>query len=425
MSNPFRGNRKDAIQYLTQLLNESIGMQMVADVPVGAFLSGGIDSSTVVALMQAQSRRPVKTFSIGFTEQDYDEAPLGKAVAAHLGTQHTELYVHARAVQEAVPRLADIYDEPFADTSHIPTVLLCEMARKQVTVCLSGDAGDELFGGYDHYQRSQHIWEIIRLIPIPQRQRMAELIGRAATTGIEMQSFCGRDPHLFKRLLRLSELLPVTNDQVLYELLISPCRDPENWLLNPQTGVSGNGLAKVWQALPGLLPRMMFWDFSRYLPDEILAKVDRAAMSVSLETRIPLLDYRIIEFAWTLPDKFRQKRGQGKWLLRQVLFQYVPKKLVERPKKGFAAPVEDWIREELRPWAEELLSKTTLRQQGLFNETAVRQKWNEHISRKRDWGRPLWNVLMFQAWMEKYHQQKPRTEIPSPALAPRTEALVQ
>jgi len=375
-------------------------------VPVGAFLSGGIDSSAIVAIMQTQSRRPVKTFSIGFSEPQFDEAPFAKAVAGHLGTQHTELYIHPNALLEAIPRLPAIYDEPLADTSHIPTVLLCEMARKQVTVCLSGDAGDELFGGYSLYQRAQQIWQVLRVIPEPQRQQMALMLGTAANTALEFQSGSSRGSRLLDRLVRFSELLPVPNDQALYQMLISPCRAPENWLNGSKPTSSSNGRQDQWQLLPGLLQRMMFWDFQQYLPDEILTKVDRAAMSVSLETRIPLLDHRIIEFAWSLPDGFRQKRGKGKWLLRQVLYQYVPRKLVDRSKQGFAAPIEEWLRSELRPWAEDLLSKSALSQAGLFNEPFVRQKWTEHLSRKRDWGRPLWNVLILQAWLDAHGQKE-------------------
>jgi asparagine synthase (glutamine-hydrolysing) len=224
---------------------------------------------------------------------------------------------------------------------------------------------------------------------------------------MELQSRRGRESHLFQRLSRLSELLPAESDQKLYQMLISPCRDPENWLREAPK-VSQNGSSNHWQRIPGLLQRMMYWDFVQYLPDEILAKVDRASMSVSLETRIPLLDHRIIEFAWSLPNHFRQRLGQGKWLLRQVLYQYVPRKLVQRPKQGFAAPIEEWLRTTLRPWAEELLSRTTLQQDGFFQESLVRKKWSEHLSGQRNWGRPLWNVLLFQAWMQAHRNGSTR-----------------
>jgi asparagine synthase (glutamine-hydrolysing) len=411
IAKPFQGNTDDAKEHFKQLLSDSVAMQLVADVPVGAFLSGGIDSSIVVALMQARSRRPIKTFSIGFAETADDEAPFAKAVAAHLGTQHSELYVDADRLLDVIPRLSAIYDEPLADTSHIPTVLLCELARKQVTVCLSGDAGDELFGGYMHYQKTQKVWEILRNIPQPQRQQMGQVLARLGAAGVDIQTRLGREPRFFKRLLRLSELLPATNDQALYELMISPCRDPENWLVVSNARPSSNGISTAWEFLPHLLQRMMYWDFVHYLPDEILTKVDRAAMSVSLETRIPLLDHRIVEFAWSLPNCFRQRRGKGKWLLRQLLQEYLPRSLVERPKQGFAAPVEEWIRGELRSWAEELLSESRLKQTGYFQEKCVRQKWSDHLASRRDLGRPLWNVLMFQSWLEQNETAKRKATI--------------
>jgi asparagine synthase (glutamine-hydrolysing) len=414
VAGPFRGSAREATDRLTELLRESVKSQMVADVPLGAFLSGGIDSSTVVALMQEQSRRPVKTFSIGFGEKTHDESPYAKAVARHLGTDHTELYLHPGILKQAIPRLPEIYDEPFADTSHVPTVLLSELARKQVTVCLSGDGGDELFGGYSHYLKTARIWRTIRNIPRRIRRRLGGALHGIAAAGIEMESRLGREPRLFKRMLRLSELLPVPSHQALYQLLISHCRDPQNWLAEGTEPPWNPTLSAPWQTLPELLQRMMYWDFVRYLPDEILVKVDRAAMSVSLETRIPLLDHRLVEFAWRLPSSLRRRHGKSKWLLRQVLHQYVPAELVERPKQGFAAPVEDWIRGELRPWAEDLLAESTLRRDGFFKEGVVRQKWNEHLSRKGDWGAPLWNVLMFQAWWE-HHKRTPQIAATFPA----------
>ena len=405
LAQPFAGDASAAIERLNNLLSESVAMQLVADVPVGAFLSGGIDSSTIVALMQAQSRRPIKTFSIGFPKKDEDEAPFARAVANHLGTQHTELYVHPETLLKSVPRMPQIYDEPFADTSHIPTLLLCELARKQVTVCLSGDAGDELFGGYSLYQRTEQIWRVLRRLSLDSRKRIANVLSDVADKGMQIQSLLRGDPHFFKRLSRLCDLLPVATDRRLYELMTAQCRDCEEWLERAGAESPTNGRADTWELLPELLHRMMYRDFMSYLPDEVLVKVDRAAMSVSLETRIPLLDHRIIEFAWSLPVSLKRRRGRSKWLLRQVLYRYVPRKLVERPKQGFGAPVEAWLRRELRPWAEELLSEKRLRQDGFFRPDKVREKWNEHVRLKGDWGRPLWNVLMFQGWLEAQKTQ--------------------
>ncbi len=402
IAHPFQGDAAAATERLTQLLMESIAMQMVADVPVGAFLSGGIDSSLVVALMQAQSGRSIKTFSIGFGDSECDEAPFARAVANHLGTQHTELYVHPATMLEVVPRLAQIYDEPFADTSHIPTILLSELARKQVTVSLSGDGGDELFGGYSLYRKAELLWAGMQRISPAGRDRLAGLIALAAGKGLEIENQICRG--FFKRSLRFSELLRTPSDRELYQLLSAHCRHLDEWLQEPN--LDGGAKDAAWDSFPELFHRMMYEDFVGYLPDEVLVKVDRAAMSVSLETRIPLLDRRLIEFAWSLPLQFKKRHGQGKWLLRQILYRYVPRQLVDRPKQGFAAPVEDWIRKELRPWAEELLSEDKLRQSGFFRERNVRQKWNEHLSGKGDWGRPLWNVLMFEGWLEGQNASK-------------------
>jgi asparagine synthase (glutamine-hydrolysing) len=403
LTHPFEGDAPAAVERLTQLLTESVARQMVADVPIGAFLSGGVDSSVIVALMQAQSRRPIKTFSIGFANAQYDEAPFARAVAKHLGTQHTELYLHPATLLEAIPRMPEIYDEPFADTSHIPTVLLSQLARKQVTVSLSGDGGDELFGGYYLYQKTEQVWNNMRRIPQPVRNHLATLLAHAGRIGVEIQIRIWREPRFSKRVFRLSELLRAPGDRHLYELLIAQSRNLKEWLREPR--LPSMLSAVPWDSIPELRHRMMFNDFVRYLPDDVLVKVDRAAMSASLETRIPLLDRRVIEFAWSLPLHLKQRFGQGKWLLRQVLHRYVPRKLVERPKQGFAAPVEHWVRKELRPWAEDLLAEGRLRQDGFFQEHNVRRKWEDHLSGKGDWGRPLWNVLMFQGWLDAQRTQ--------------------
>jgi asparagine synthase (glutamine-hydrolysing) len=426
LANPFRGDAGEAVDHLTRLLRESVALQLVADVPVGAFLSGGIDSSTIVALMQAQSSRPIKTFSIGFANREHNEAHFAAKVANHLETQHTELYIHPGTLLEVIPRMPQVYDEPFADSSQIPTLLLCELARKQVTVSLSGDGGDELFGGYALYQRAQQIWNVMRRIPGPIRKYLAGFLGPLTANGITLQGLFRSEPRLLKRLSRLSDLLPVSDDQSLYQMLIAQCRHCDQWLLQATPGNGKQSSPIAWESFPDLLHRMMCQDFLTYLPDEVLVKVDRAAMAVSLETRIPLLDHRIVEFAWSLPVSLKQRGRQGKWLLRQVLYRYVPPQLVERPKQGFAAPVEQWLRKELRPWAEELLDESRLRQEGFFQERTIRRKWDEHLCGKGDWGRPLWNVLMFQAWWEAQKgQKKPATPAPVSTTRPAVTSLAE
>jgi asparagine synthase (glutamine-hydrolysing) len=422
---PFGGDEKEAVERLLTLLLQSVTRQMVADVPVGAFLSGGIDSSLVVALMQAQSRQPIKTFSIGFPQENINEARFAKAVARHLGTHHTELYVQARNLQQVIPRLPCIYDEPLADPSQIPTVLLCQLAGSQVKVSLSGDAGDELFGGYGHYRKTQILWQALTRIPEDYRKRLARLLKALSSAGHDLGVASGLVSRILDRISNLSDLLPAPTDRSLYRLLMSPNRDPRAWLSDatePQTQFEG---LSSWENLPELLQRMMCLDFVSYLPDDILVKVDRAAMSVGLETRIPLLDHRIIEFAWSLPTPLKQRRNQGKWLLRRILHQYVPPDLVHRPKRGFAAPIAQWLRDPLRDWAEHLLGATRLRQEGFFEPRGIRQKWQEHLTKKRDWSAGLWHVLMFQAWLDQQKVMPGQTETPTAIAAKRmTEAEV-
>ncbi|HOX57022.1 MAG TPA: asparagine synthase (glutamine-hydrolyzing) [Candidatus Paceibacterota bacterium] len=416
---PFAGKESEATERLRSLLLDSVRQQMVADVPLGAFLSGGIDSSLVVALMQAQSRRPVKTFSIGFRQNGFDEAPFARAVARHLGTDHTELYVEPGELRQVIARLPAIYDEPFADSSQIPTVVLCELARSQVTVSLSGDAGDELFGGYGAYRKAQRIWSVLGRIPLSLRGGMARALRSAAACGLDLRRRRGSVPHYLGRLANFAELLPMHSDRSLYQLLMSPNRDPLAWLRYKAEPLTKFDDAPPWEDFPDLLRRMMCLDFVTYLPDDILAKVDRAAMAVSLETRIPLLDHRVIEFAWSLPNALKQRRGRGKYLLRRVLHQYVPADLVERPKQGFGVPIAAWLRGPLRSWADALLSAPRLREEGFFDEQTVSLKWREHRAGQRDWGLALWHVLMFQAWREHQAVTPPRrSEAAAAAPAP-------
>lgn len=409
-ANPFTGTEAEAGERLQTLLLQSVGQQMIADVPLGAFLSGGIDSSLIVSLMQAQSRRPVKTFSIGFRQEKFNEAPFAKAIAAHLGTDHTELYVQDRDLQHVVSRLPGIYDEPLADPSQIPTVLLCQLAGAYVKASLSGDAGDELFGGYDHYRKARRIWRAIDPIPTPLRKQVACGLKSFSSAGLSTEVAPEPVRHILNRLSNLADVLPASGDRSLYQLLMSPNREPHAWLQDASEPETLFESGSIWDTLAEPLQRMTLLDFVSYLPDDILVKVDRAAMSVSLETRVPLLDHRLIEFAFCLPASFKQKGGQGKWLLRQILYKHVPRTLVDRPKRGFAAPIAEWLRGPMRTWADQLLEESRLRQEGFFNVLQIRQSWQEHLSKKRDWSAALWHVLMFQAWLEEQGTIQHRSE---------------
>jgi asparagine synthase (glutamine-hydrolysing) len=409
--NGFRGGEEDAVQHLDDLLRISIRGQMVSDVPLGAFLSGGVDSSAVVALMQAESSRPVKTFTIGFGEHAYNEAVYAKAVAEHLGTDHTELYVTSEDALAVIPRLPTLYDEPFADSSQIPTFLVSRLARQNVTVTLSGDGGDELFGGYNRYFLARAIWQRVSRIPRPIRRAAAYGITRVSPkTWTAMFSRLSPSltaplrPRTFgEGLFKVANMLRVSKPDEIYRMLLSHWEDPAavvRDLSEPEV---------VRPQLTDYTEQMMYLDTMTYLPDDILVKVDRASMSVSLESRVPLLDYRIIEFAWTLPLslKIRDGEGQGKWLLRQVLYRYVPKRLLERPKMGFGVPIDDWLCGPLREWAEALLERRRLEGEGFFHADPIRQKWKEHLSGAGKWQYLLWDVLMFQAWWEQARQSNP------------------
>jgi asparagine synthase (glutamine-hydrolysing) len=406
--NPFAGPAEQAVDELETLLKDAVGRQMVADVPLGAFLSGGIDSSTVVALMQAQSARPVKTFTVGFHEQGYNEAEHAMAVAKHLGTEHTELYVTAEQALGVIARLPTLYDEPFADSSQIPTFLVSQLARQQVTVSLSGDAGDELFCGYNRYQLTHKLWRRLSRIPLPLRRLAARALtsvspdawSRAASAAGGLLLRAARAAQLGDKVHKGAGVLASESADALYLGLVSHWHDPASVVINgrePPTLLSGN--APDLQGLDDV-QRMMALDLLTYLPDDILAKVDRAAMGVSLETRVPFLDHRVVEMAWRLPLDMKLREGQSKWILRQVLYRYVPQALIERPKVGFGIPIDSWLRGPLRLWAEELLDESRLKTEGYFHPIEIRQKWQEHLSGRRNWQYQLWNVLMFQVWLE-------------------------
>ncbi|MFQ5445267.1 MAG: asparagine synthetase B family protein, partial [Nitrospinales bacterium] len=373
------------------------------------FLSGGIDSSTVVALMQAQSSQPVKTFSIGFFEDEFNEAQHAKLVANHLGTDHTELYVTPEEARAVIPRLPALFDEPFSDSSQIPTFLVSELARQKVTVSLSGDGGDELLAGYQRYDRTSFIWNKIKWCPFLFRNFISKVL--VSVSPQIWDGFFNRIGFMIPAKLRfsntghklhiLSSLLNPETAEVLYTGLISHWKNPSSVVLGSVEPPTPLSRKTNWKILPELIERMMFLDLITYLPDDILTKVDRASMGVSLEARVPLLDHRVVEFAWRIPLSMKFKNGQSKWLLKQILYKYVPRNLIERPKMGFAVPLGAWLRGPLREWAEDLLNEKRLQREGYFNPEMIQLKWSEHLSGNRNWQHLLWNVLMFQAWLEE------------------------
>jgi asparagine synthase (glutamine-hydrolysing) len=404
LADPF-SDEGDAIDALDTALHEAIGLQMIADVPVGAFLSGGIDSSTVVAIMQAQSTRPVQTFTVGFDEAGFDEAPFAAAVARHLGTEHNELRVNAADALNVIPRLATMYDEPFADSSQIPTSIICAAARGSVTVALSGDGGDELFGGYNRYVWGQRIWRPVAPLPFGLRRALGAAIlaiptpawnglGAAMPKALQASLFGDKAHKMGRRL----ETVRTLDD--LYRSLVTEWPVSEIPVLDAQSRATRLDDLGLVAGIDAPEQRMMLWDSLTYLPDDILTKVDRAAMAVSLETRVPMLDHRVAEVAWRLPMDMKIRNGQGKWALRQVLDRYVPRALIERPKAGFGAPIGQWLRGPLRDWAEALLDETRLRNEGYLEPAAIRALWYQHLSGQGDWTIRLWSVLMFQAWLE-------------------------
>ena len=395
---------EEAVDALEALLLDAVGQQMMSDVPLGAFLSGGIDSSTIVALMQKLSARPVHTFSIGFHEARYNEAEHARAVADHLGTKHTDLYVDEATLLAVTPRLAAMYDEPNADSSQIPTYLVAKLAREHVTVALSGDGGDEIFAGYDRYRQGRDLWRRLGGLPAPLRQSMAAclrglprgLIDRLAEPIRPTPE--GKEPN-GQRLYRLADYLRSAHLDDLHRKLVSRWRFPEMavpgavplpTLLDARAPERG-GL--------GDMERMMQLDMLSYMPDDILAKVDRATMAVSLESRAPFLDHRVVEFAWGLPIDLKHRDGMSKWVLRQVLYRSVPAALIDRPKMGFEVPIGLWLRGPLKDWASELLDPVRLQNEGWFAADVIAKKWQDHLSGGANWGLQLWPVLMFQSWL--------------------------
>ncbi len=415
-SRPFRGSEADAISELDTLLRDAVRMRMHADVPLGAFLSGGIDSSLIVALMQAQSKSAVQTFTIGFHDPAYDEAPDAKAVARHLGTQHTELYVSPDEAIGLVNRLPEVYDEPFADSSQLPTLLISRLARQQVTVSLSGDGGDEVFGGYNRYTFGTHLWNWLGRTP-----KFLRRLSAAAITSIVPQhwesifdllrpiphaGFRQRNPGY--KLHQLARLLSSADREDMYAKMVSHWLPSERAVREAASDSPRRFREQERLASPSFALQAMYLDTLTYLPNDILAKVDRATMAFGLENRIPYLDHRVMEFAWRLPLEMRVRPSCGKWILRQVLQRYVPAKLTERPKMGFAVPLGAWLRTSLRDWAEALLDPKRMDQQGFFNTAVIRKKWDAHQAGRGNWQYHLWDVLMFQSWFESQSERQPR-----------------
>ena len=404
---PFRGDEVEALDELNRLGREAVARQMVSDVPIGAFLSGGIDSSLVASLMQEASSVPIRTFTIGFTEKSWNEADYAAAVASHLGTSHNQVILSGTDCQAIAVKLAGCFDEPFADPSAIPTWLVSDLARRSVTVCLSGDGGDELFGGYNRYLWVGRLWKAFSLLPRSLKTRLPGLAAMLPGNSIDflfsrlLAGLTGRIKlnAASEKLFKLANLSGIETEHEFYLAVKSRCAAPEAYVL----GTSGSHGCQAGSLPASLLlnttERMMFCDAGDYLPDDVLTKLDRASMAVSLESRVPLLDNNLIEFAWSLPLDMKIRGGVSKILLRKLLGRYIPDRLIDRPKMGFGMPVGEWLRGPLRGWADGLINDDTIVRQGYLNADTIRARWNEHLSCRRDWQSLLWNVLMFQSWL--------------------------
>jgi asparagine synthase (glutamine-hydrolysing) len=421
LADPARETEAACIETLEQLMRRSVANEMVSDVPLGAFLSGGIDSSLVTALMQSLSSRPIKTFTIGFRSERFDEAVHAAAVARHLGTEHTELYVSDEAVRAVIPNLPTWYDEPFADASQIPTYLVSRLAREHVTVALSGDGGDELFAGYPWYRWGRRFDRAVGAWPLALRRGAGRLLSAVpnsvagAAVGLLPARERPRDPA--QSLKKLGRWLEGAATGDFHRQMKSVWEQPERLVARsrePETAMSDPALAR---AFPGIAERMMLADMMVYLPDDILTKVDRASMAVSLEVRVPLLNHRIVEYAWRLPLAMKLRGATTKWAMRQILYRHVPRQLIERPKQGFMVPLDEWLRGPLDEWIGDLVAPQTLRRQGFLDADAVARRLDEHRTGRRDWGYALWTVAMFEAWLA---QEKSEGN-PSPALPDSTK----
>jgi asparagine synthase (glutamine-hydrolysing) len=409
-----------AVSALDEMLHTVIRQQMISDVPLGAFLSGGVDSSTIVGIMQSLSSQPVRTFTIGFEENAFNEAVHAKAVARHIGTDHTELYVTPNETLNTIPNLPGMYDEPFADSSQVPTFLVAQLARRHVTVSLSGDGGDELFGGYPRYSIAKGIWNLLGWMPRSMRYGVGHALESASPEqwDLMVRKFRAVLPRGIRehasgdRAHKLAAYLRAASSDDLYVGLVSQWQSPNDLVVGgkePPTPLTSDQSGREhWD----LLTRLMYLDMISYLPDDILVKVDRATMAVSLESRAPFLDHRVVELALGLPLSVKFRDGQSKWILRRVLEKYVPPSLFERPKMGFGIPLDRWLRGPLREWAGDLLAPARLRREGYLRPEQITEKWNEHQSGTRNWQHLLWSVLMFQAWLEAERGSGPPQSLP-------------
>ncbi len=407
-------DEEQALEELNKALLAAVTRQQISDVPLGAFLSGGIDSSLIVALMQSQATRPIKTFTVGFESEAYDESLSARAVAAHLGTDHTEVRVTEAEARDVIPLLPRLYDEPFGDSSQIPTHLVARAARRSVTVALSGDAGDELFGGYYRYFLVPAAWERLKRFPFPLRAAMGRVLRSIPLPLLDhLSPMLGTVTPMAQNVKRAGDKLHRLGERLghvrtiddMFFSIVSEWPDPGAVVVGTE-GPVVEARGCLYDALPSLgmddpAARMMFRDSLSYLPDDILCKVDRAAMGVSLETRVPFLDPDVVALAWRLPMSMKIRGGEGKWALRQILYRHLPRELMERPKTGFGIPAAEWLRGPLRDWAEDLLSASTMADEGLLHHAPIRSMWEEHLTSRRDWAPSLWGVLMFEAWLRE------------------------